>query len=125
MHGIVPSNDVIPQLLKLMKKAIRSVAVVCLAALLGACTSPYQAQMGSLYNSYRAGYISEQQYREEMARLQYHDAGWQQQQANAATTAAVVGAAAIGTAVLLDNHHHGHHYYGGHRGYRHRGYWYR
>lgn len=101
-----------------MKRVIRPVAVLCAASFLVACVSPYRAQMDALYNAYRAGNISESEYRREMTRLQVNDAGWQQQNANAATTAAVVGVAAVGAAALLDdNDHHHHHYH--HRPYRH------
>ena len=96
-----------------MKQQFKRAAAIGLALILGACASPYQAQMNALYNSYQAGNISDYEYRQEMHRLQMNDAAWQQNNANAATTAAVVGVAAIGAAALLsdDDHHHHHHHY--------------
>jgi uncharacterized membrane protein len=104
-----------------MKKILRPVAVLCAAAMLSSCASPYAAQMDVLHSQYQNGQISEREYRNEMNRLQRQDAGWQQQNANNATAAAI-GVAAVAGAVALadDHHHHGHHgYY-----YRHgRRYW--
>ena len=95
-----------------MKKLLRPLAVLIAAAFLGACVSPYQAQMNGLHNAYMAGNVSEHDYQAQMTQLQMADAAWQQNTANAATTAAVVGVAAIGTAALLDDHHHHHYHYG-------------
>ena len=108
-----------------MKKFLRPIAVLCAAALLGACVSPYRAQMGALHNAYLRGDVSPEEYRREMTHLQISDAGWQQQNANAATTAAVVGVAAIGTAALLNNSHHHSRWHDGrwHNGHWHRGHW--
>lgn len=104
------------------KKFYRPVAVLCLAALLSACTSPYQAEMNVLHNQYANGEISRSEYNREMARLQRQDAGWQQQNANNATAAAVGVAAVAGIAAIAadDHHHHHHHGYYYHRGHR---YW--
>jgi hypothetical protein len=96
-----------------MKKFLRPVSALCIAALLVSCTSPYQAQMGALHNAYMRGDVSEDVYRNEMTRLQIGDAGWQQNQANAATTAAVVGAVAIGAAAISNNNSHRHHHHHG------------
>ncbi len=102
-----------------MKKHLRLIALLCATALLGACVSPYQAQMGALNNAYRNGQISGEEYNREMTRLQVNDAGYQQQAANTATAVAV-GAAAIGAAAIIanNNDHHHHNYYRGGRYYR-------
>jgi len=100
-----------------MKKILRPVALLSIVAFLGACASPYQAQMGALHNAYMNGQISREEYDREMTRLQVNDAGYQQQSANTATALAV-GAAAIGAAAIISNnngHHHHHHHYRGHR----------
>ncbi len=96
-----------------MKKIIRPVAALCLAASLASCASPYQAQMSTLHSQYMNGQVSEGEYRREMARLQRNDAGWQQQNANNATAAAVGVAAVAGVAAIAANndHHHHHRYY--------------
>jgi len=92
-----------------MKKLLRPAALLCVAALLGACASPYQAQMGALHNAYMNGQVSRAEYDREMTRLQIDDAGYQQQSANTATAVAV-GAAAIGAAAIISNNsHHNHH----------------
>jgi len=106
-----------------MKKILRPIAVLCLAAMLGACASPYQAEMSELHRQHENGQVSDSEYRREMARLQRNDAGWQQQNANNATAAAIGVAAVAGAAAIAsDNHHHHHHggyyYRHGHR------YWY-
>jgi len=96
-----------------MKKFLRPVALLCAAAFLGACVSPYQAQMGALHNAYMNGQMSQDEYNREMTRLQVNDAGYQQQAANTATAVAV-GAAALGAAAIISNnngHHHHHHGY--------------
>lgn len=99
-----------------MKKILRPLVAVVMAAMLVSCASPYQAQMQALHNAYVAGNISDAEYRREMTHLQMNDAAWQQNNANAATTAAVVGVAALGVAAIADDHHHHHHYH-------HRGHW--
>jgi len=110
IETVKPSRSESNSLLTPMKKFLRPVAVLCVAAFLSACVSPYQAQMNALHHAYVAGEVSESEYRRGMRDLSIADAGWQQEAANAATTAAVVGAAAIGTAALIDHHHwHGHH----------------
>jgi hypothetical protein len=102
-----------------MKKVLRPVAALLVAAFFSACVSPYQAQMQAVHNAYATGNMSEAEYRARMNDLSVADAGWQQENANAATTAAVVGAAAIGVAALSDHNHHHHH------GYWRRGHWHR
>lgn len=97
-----------------MKKFIRPVTALCIAALLGACASPYQAQMAAVDQAYRNGEISRSEYERRMTDLRIADAGQQQQNANTATAVAV-GAAALGAAAIIannnDDHHHHHHYY--------------
>jgi len=117
---VIPSHLPVskPEPLKSMRTFLRPVAVLCIAALLGACASPYQAQMAALHNARLAGDVSDYEYRQEMARLRYYDAGWQQQQANDLATAAVITGVA---AVALGSHGHHHH----HRGHWHRGHWHR
>lgn len=97
-----------------MKKKHRFVSVLCLAALLGGCASPYRAQMDALHHAYLAGNVSPREYRREMTRLEMADAAWQQNNANAAVTAAAIGAAAVGVAAAVDHHDHHHHYDHGH-----------
>ena len=95
-----------------MKKFLRPLVLLVSAAFLGACVSPYQAEMHALHRAYLAGNVSESGYHDNMTRLQMYDAGWQQQNANTAAMVAV-GAAAIGAAALLsDNHHHHHRHHG-------------
>lgn len=95
-----------------MKRLLRPLAALCIGALLVSCTSPYQAQMGSLHQAYMAGQVSPQDYDREMARLRVNDAGWQQNNANNVATGVAVGALALGTAAILsDSHHHHHGYY--------------
>jgi hypothetical protein len=105
----------------MMKKIVRPVAALCVAAMFAACTSPYQAEMGELNRQYSMGQISRSEYNREMARLQRNDAGWQQQNSNNITTAAV-GLAAVGAVAAIANnndHHHHHHYWrNGHRYWR-------
>ena len=98
-----------------MKKLLRPLTALLVAALLTSCTSPYQAQMGALHQAYSRGDMSEYEYRQEMTRLQINDAGWQQNQANAATTAAVVGAVALGAVALSNNNNNRHHHHRYHR----------
>ena len=108
-----------------MKTFVRPLAVLCLAALIGACASPYQAQMGALNNAYRHGQISRAEYDREMTRLQVNDAGYQQQNANTATAVAV-GAAALGAAAIISNnndHHHNHYYRPRYYNHGHHGRW--
>jgi uncharacterized membrane protein len=107
-----------------MKKFLRPVAALCVAAMLSSCTSPYQAEMGELNRQYANGQISQREYNNEMNRLQRQDAGWQQQNANNATAAAIGVAAVAGTAAIINNNDHHHHYHGGYY-YRHgHRYWY-
>ena len=108
------ANQNKPHLSIAMKKSFRFVGLLSVAALLGACVSPYQAQMGALHNAYMNGQVSRTEYDREMTRLQVNDAGYQQQSANTATAVAV-GAVALGAAAIIannnDGYHHRHHRY--------------
>lgn len=103
-----------------MKKFFRFAGLLSVIAFLGACVSPYQAEMSALHNAYRSGNVSDYDYRQQMTQLQMRDAGWQQSNAN---TAAAVGIAAVGAAVLLNNNDHHHHHGRWHEGHWHQGHW--
>ena len=109
-----------------MKKLLRPVSLLCAAALLVSCTSPYQAQMNALNQAYAAGQVSPDEYQREMTRMRINDAGWQQTNSNNVATGVAVGAVALGAAAILssDDDHYHNHYHGGYgRPYRGRRHW--